>query len=136
MIIAETVRRNSFSPLSRIKSLNYGDNLIALMEAKDKGADDAILLNAEGHVCCASTSNIFIVEGHDFITPPLYDGVLNGITRQFILQKYRVREESIHAERLLKSDAAFLTNSLSGIRAIKKIEDTTFAYAKLAGLAA
>jgi len=46
MIIAETVRRNSFSPLSRIKSLNYGDNLIALMEAKDKGADDAILLNA------------------------------------------------------------------------------------------
>ena len=47
-IVARGVRRNAGSPLSRLKTLGYLDNVLALREARDAGADEAILLNGEG----------------------------------------------------------------------------------------
>ncbi len=135
-LISDTFRRNQRSPLSRIKCLSYGENMLALMRAKEKGADDAIMLNGEGNVCCATTSNIFMVEGKKVITPPLDDGVLDGVMRQSIIRKQNPREEHIQVERLLKADAVFLTNSITGIRPVRKINDTSFAYIKVAGLLA
>lgn len=125
-IIAQSVRRNDCSPLSRVKSLNYGDNLLALMEAKRRGADDAILLNTKGDVCCASAANLFIIEGENFITPPLQDGVLDGITRGNLIRSENAREESITPTRLLNADSVFLTNSIQGIRMVWQIGDTSF----------
>lgn len=125
-IISGTVRRNERSPLSAVKSLNYGDNLLALMEAQDKGADDAILLNGAGKICCATSSTVFIVEGETIITPPLRDGVLNGITRGALVSERKVREDSIGVERLLKADAVFLTNSILGIRPVTRIGGRIF----------
>ena len=121
-IIAQTTRRNEFSPFSYIKSLQYGDNLIALLEAKKKGANEAILLNTAGHVCCTTTGNIFILEKDHLLTPPLSDGALDGIMRSIIMQHTTVEEQSITPERLVKAEGIYLTNSLSGIRAIEKLE--------------
>jgi branched-chain amino acid aminotransferase len=138
-IIAETVRRNEHSPLSRIKSLNYGDNIIALREAQSKGAHDAIMLNGAGHVCCATTSNIFTREGEKLFTPPLTDGVLPGIMREKVMSSHDVTEESLAPERLFEADAVFLTNSIAGIRTVKRIDHTYFSKQDefiLAGLAA
>lgn len=115
-VIAQTVRRNEHSPLSRIKSLNYGDNLLALMEAKDKGADDAIMLNTAGHVCCATTSNIFIREQGRYLTPPLADGVLDGITRARFIADNNAVEESFDVNRLRAAETIILTNSVAGMR--------------------
>ncbi|QIB66484.1 aminotransferase class IV [Kineobactrum salinum] len=121
VIIASTVRRNEHSPLSNIKSLNYGDQLLASMEARERHADDAILLNGSGHACCATTSNLFIVEKGRYFTPPLQDGVLDGITRRSFIENHEVCEQSIALERLLAAEAVFLTNSIFGVRLVREI---------------
>lgn len=118
-IIANTTRRNEHSPLSRIKSLNYGDNMLALLEARDSGVDDAILLNSESHVACATTSNIFIVEKGRWATPPVSDGVLAGITRHKLIAEHRAHEEHIAPERLKTAELIYQCNSVIGLREIK-----------------
>lgn len=115
LIIAESVRRNEHSPLSHIKSLNYGDNILALTEAREKGADDAIMLNTAGNAACASAANIFVLIGGELFTPPQADGAMNGITRAKLLPK--AIEKSLRAEDLLEADSIYLTGSIAGIRA-------------------
>ncbi len=118
-IIAATTRRNEHSPLSRIKSLNYGDNMLALLEAQDYGAEEAILLNTEDHVVCTTTGNIFIVENNTWITPPVTDGALPGITRMKLIAEHRAREEHITVERLKGAAQIWKSNSVIGIRQLK-----------------
>ncbi len=87
---ALTTRRNEHSPFSRIKTLQYGDNMLALLEAQHNGANEALMINSEGHVVCATTSNIFILEEGRVLTPPLTDGALDGITRAHVMRgRYR-----------------------------------------------
>lgn len=125
-IIATKTRRNEGSPLSQIKSFNYGDNIIAMIEAENQGCNDAVLLNNKGHVSCTTMANIFIVQGADTITPPLSDGVLNGIARQLFMKRYACVEKSFTADELLNADSVFITNSLRGIQYIKTINGKEF----------
>lgn len=112
-VISHTVRRNEGSPLSRIKSLNYGDSILAMHEARQSGAEDAILLNNCGEVCCLTASNIFISEDI-LITPPLSCGVMNGVQRELLLSSGKAKEDIISVERLKSADAVFCTNSIIG----------------------
>lgn len=128
MIVARTVRRNEHSPLSRIKSSSYGDNLIALLEAQEAGAHDAVMLNTAGNAACATTSNIFALIGGKLITPPVTDGAMAGITRSSLM--FRATECSLTEDDLMKADALWLTSSIGGIRAVEslngmKYKDTT-----------
>lgn len=111
IIISEKVRRNEFSPLSNIKSLNYLDNIIAKNEAITDGADDAIMLSTSGNVSCATSSNLFIREGNLWITPRTEDGALDGIERYKKILSGAI-EDRITTERLHKADEIILTNSL------------------------
>jgi branched-chain amino acid aminotransferase len=70
----------------RIKSLNYLPRLLARLEAARAGADEAIMLNAAGHVAEGSTDNVFVVRAGELATPPASDGALEGITRAAILE--------------------------------------------------
>jgi branched-subunit amino acid aminotransferase/4-amino-4-deoxychorismate lyase len=126
-IICRATRRNEYSPLSRIKSLNYADSVIAILEAKERGASEAILLNTKGDAACAAASNIFIREGAHFYTPRFEDGAIDGVTRAKTLEFFDVRETAISEERLLRADAVFLTNSILGIRHVRRLEDRIFA---------
>ncbi|MBI4030549.1 MAG: aminotransferase class IV [Proteobacteria bacterium] len=119
LVIAETVRRNEHSPLSRIKSLNYGDNILALMEARGKGTDDAIILNTAGKAACATAANIFVLIGGELFTPPVSDGAMPGITRQKLLPK--AIEKSLGIEDMMEADSIYLTSSILGIRAAKSL---------------
>ncbi len=119
---AGSTRRNEHSPLSRIKSLQYGDNLLALMEARDKGGNEAVLLNTAGHAACATAGNIFIREGGKLITPPLKDGVLNGIVRETLLRQTETREESLTVKRIQQAEAIYITSSLSGVRGLSSFD--------------
>jgi branched-chain amino acid aminotransferase len=132
MIVARTVRRNEHSPLSRIKSSNYGDNLIALLEAQDAGAHDAVMLNTAGNAACATTSNIFALIGEKLVTPPLSDGVMPGITRASLM--FRAVERSLTEEDLMRADALWLTSSVGGIRAVESLNGVK--YKDVTGLAA
>ena len=120
-IICRRTVRNERSPLSQIKSCNYGDNILALIEARHKGANEAILLNNLGNIACATSGNLFVVIGGILYTPPLSDGVLDGITRQLIIEKYGVMQSSITLQDLMKSDGAYITNSIKGCVPIKSL---------------
>ncbi|CAH1658388.1 Aminodeoxychorismate lyase [Hyphomicrobiales bacterium] len=121
------IRRNEFSPLSRMKSLSYLDNILALEDAVRHGCDDALLLNTRGAVAAASAGNIFALHGDLLVTPPIEDGVLPGITRQVVLSVaagigLSVREQSLTVAALKAADTAFATNSLRLISAIASLD--------------
>lgn len=113
-VIATQVRRNEGSPLSRIKSCNYGDNILAMAEAKEKKANEAILLNNKGHIACASASNIFIQLKGKLVTPPLADGAVDGIARKMVIKRYGAAEKSLAADMLFSNEGIYLTNSVRG----------------------
>ena len=115
-----SMRRSSYSPLSRIKSLNYLDNILARLEAREHNAQEALLLNTLGWVAEGATSNVFIIKDKKLITPPVDAGILPGITRAAVLEiaeslDLQAREETFSPEELLRADEAFLTNSLMEI---------------------
>ena len=85
LIIAQT-RRNLVSAISpRIKSLNFLNNIFAKMEAKERGAYEAIMLNAEGMLAEGTVCNIFFVKDNVLCTPAAEVGVLDGITRELVI---------------------------------------------------
>lgn len=122
MIIAEGTRRNKSSPLSRIKSLNYLDSILARQEAARRGADDALLLNAQGFIVEATAANLFLWRDGALVTPPVRDGALPGIARGLILERAGAEERSLRPEDSARAEAAVLSNSL-GLRPVAAIGD-------------
>jgi branched-chain amino acid aminotransferase len=116
--ISQITRRNEYSPLSNMKTLGYLDNVLAKIEAEKNGADDAILLNTKGHIACTSIGNLFLVqEDGSIITPPVEEGILPGITRQFVIEickenKLLLVERALFLDDLFKARELFVTNSL------------------------
>jgi branched-chain amino acid aminotransferase len=113
LIVAQRTRRNEGSRLSRIKSLNYLDGIMALQEAFEAGADDALLLNTRGDLAEATAANVFLLLDGAWITPPVEDGALPGIARALLLEAGAAREATITRADLQRAEAGFLTNSLS-----------------------
>jgi 4-amino-4-deoxychorismate lyase len=121
------LRRTSSSPLLRIKSVNYLENVLARREAMEKGCDEAIFLNERGEVAEGSSTNIFWVKKGTLYTPAAGCGLLPGITREALISLaprvgLEVEEGRFRLNSVLSSDAAFLTNSLIGISAISSID--------------
>ncbi len=106
--------KNETAPSSRIKSLNYIDHQIALMKAKSQGYDDAVLINTKDKVCCTTSGNIFACFGTKWITPPLEDGVLDGVMRKLFIRKHNAVQTSLTKSDLEKADQLVVTNSVRG----------------------
>ena len=84
-VVTSTFRRNSPDALSpAIKSLNYLNNILARIEANDRGADEALMLDPQGYVSEATVDNFFIVTDHALVTPPTATN-LKGVTRETLL---------------------------------------------------
>lgn len=120
-VVCRSTRRNEHSPLSRIKSLGYGDNVLARREAIERGADDAIMLNTAEHVACATVGNVFFRMAGDWVTPPIADGILPGLARRRFIAELGAVESSLSTELIQTSDAGFVCNSL-GFTQIKRID--------------
>jgi branched-chain amino acid aminotransferase len=112
VVIATVTRRNEHSPLSRIKTLNYLDSIMARQEAERLGADDAILLNAAGRVAEATAGTLFIKLGDETVTPPVSEGALPGIARALLLESGAATERPLTRADLASAHAAFIANSL------------------------
>lgn len=125
-VVATITRRNEHSPLCGVKSLNALDNILAKLEASDRGADDALLRNTAGRIAESSLANVFAVKGGIAHTPPLAEGALPGIMRGAVMARCRVRETPLAVEDLARADEIFLTNSL-GIRPVVALDDRGFA---------
>lgn len=121
LITATITRRNETSPLSRIKSLNYGDSILARQEAAARGADDALLLNTQGFLAEATAANVFLSIAGQLITPPIPDGALPGIRRALLLESGTPVERRITAADLARAQSGFLANAL-GLRQIASVD--------------
>jgi len=112
-----SLRRNSQSPLSRLKSTCYIENILARMAARVAGCDEAILLNEQGYLAEGSTTNIFLMNNGELITPSLKSGVLPGITREAVLEiaraaNIKTMERQLELKELIEAEEAFVTNSI------------------------
>jgi branched-chain amino acid aminotransferase len=112
-----SLRRNSQSPLSRLKSTCYMENILARMAARAAGCDEAILLNEQGYLVEGSTTNIFLASNGELITPSLESGVLPGITREAVMEIARASnlktlERQVELKELIEAEEAFITNSI------------------------
>ncbi|PWR18689.1 aminotransferase class IV [Zavarzinia compransoris] len=105
------LRRNETSPLSRLKTLAYLDPVLALTEARARGADDALMLNTRGRVAGSSMANLFALVGGQLVTPPVTDGVRPGIMRALAIEEFGAVERSLDPADLAGAPL-FLTNSL------------------------
>jgi branched-chain amino acid aminotransferase len=121
------VRRNLYSPSSRLKTTSYLDNVLAAREAHDLGADDALMLNTAGRVSCSSIGNIFLELRGELLTPSLNEGILPGIMREAVIRLAKqggitVRERQMKAADMAKAEGAFVTNSLRFVRSVAKLD--------------
>lgn len=129
IMISEHERRNQYSLVTYVKTLNYLSNIIAKKEAKDKGCDEAIFLNTDGHVAEATTSNIFLVNKENkLLTPQISTGLLNGVIRHKVIETamrlgIEVEEKLLTKEDLKEVKGCFLTSSLLGIAPVSEIID-------------
>ncbi|WP_448204703.1 aminotransferase class IV [Azospirillum sp. sgz302134] len=120
-VIARSTRRNEHSPLSRLKTLNYLDAILARQEAAKRSAGEALLLNTAGRLAEASVANLFLVMNGHLLTPPVSEGALPGIRRALILERCGAEERPVTVEDLMRADEAFLSNSL-GLRPLLSVD--------------
>jgi len=125
--ITSTIRRNPPDALSpAIKSLNYLNNVMARLEANDRNADEAILLDRDGHVAEATADNVFIVTDRALVTPPTSTN-LRGVTRETILRLaeelgIRSEEKSFALFDVWTAREAFLCGTLAEVVPIASLD--------------
>ncbi|CAJ35968.1 branched-chain-amino-acid transaminase [Methanocella arvoryzae] len=125
--VSVSVRRNASEALpTNIKSLNYLNNILAKIEANEKGGDEAIIFDVRGNVAEGSGDNIFVIKGGKIYTPFIQQN-LNGITRASVLElcdKYRIPlvEQNLGYFDLYTADEVFVTGTAAEIGPITKID--------------
>jgi len=117
VITASTRQRRNDTIEPRVKSLNYLNNILVKLEAAQAGVMEAIMLSPEGYVVEGSGSNIFIVDKKGIlITPPVYVGTLEGITRNTVIDLaaemgLQVKESLFTRHDLYIAEECFLTGT-------------------------
>ena len=122
------VTRNATTAIDpAIKSSNLLNNFLAWREAHRLGAYEPILLNASGRIAEGASSNLFVVRDSRLRTPPLEDGLLEGITRAAVLRLAHEdhldsAEAPLRPDDLRRADEAFLTSTLKGVLPIRRCD--------------
>jgi branched-chain amino acid aminotransferase/4-amino-4-deoxychorismate lyase len=122
-----SIARNERSPVSRYKTLAYLDNVLARREARQAGADEALMLNTRGEVAGAAAGNLVWLRGGVLFTPALACGVLDGIMRSKVLARavesgLAVEETTAGREALEGAEALAVTNSLIGLCPVRRLD--------------
>lgn len=131
--IARTLRRNPVEALSPgWKTGNYLNNILCLREARQRGADEVLILNLDGGITEAAVSNIAFVRDGEVLTPPVADGILAGITRACLLEAVapaagvRVREVTLRPGEIPTMSECFLLSTTKDLVPVGSIDDTRF----------
>lgn len=131
VIVAKT-RRNLKEALDpRIKSLNFLNNILAKIEAKEGSAYEAIMLNHLGHIAEGTISNVFFHKDGILCTPSIDCGILDGITRGLVIdlavrEGLRVKEGFFSHEDLMSSDEVFITNTTLEVMPVSIVDSKGF----------
>lgn len=127
-VITVATRRNIPEACNpRVKSLNYLNNIYAKIEANLHGVLEAIMLNSEGYVAEATGDNIFLVKNGVLITPPVHAGILEGITRNTVMELARARgievvEKLFTRHDIFIADECFLTGTAAEVIPTVKVD--------------
>lgn len=128
-LVTASVRLPANEPLALFKTCNKLPQIIARAEADTAGADEALLLNTDGHVVEGSASNLFWIDHGAVCTPPLTGGILAGVTRAVVLEicgalGIAVRETAVHPGELPRKDGVFVSLSSWGIATAHTLNGT------------
>ncbi len=129
-IALTSVRRNHREAIDpEAKTGNYLNSVMALAEAKQRGAYEAVMLDHRDFVTEGASSNVFMASGGVLLTPPIDVGILRGVTRRVVVDcarqgGLRVLELPINEEALKDADEVFITSSIREIVPIVAVDDT------------
>ena len=135
-IITSSSRRMPSDCLDpRIKSLNYLNNIMAKLEARQAGCLEAVMLNSEGFVAECTGDNIFIVKNNELLTPATYNGALDGITMQTVLELaesigIKTHQTTMTRYDLYNADECFMTGTGAEIIPVTGIDGRVIADGK------
>lgn len=120
IVTAGTMRNHPAALNPRIKSLNYLNNIMAKVEAINAGCLEALMLNHKGEVAECTGDNVFIIRKGELHTPPIDAGILEGITRNAVIELARkagiaVFERSMDRHDIYTSDECFLTGTAAEV---------------------
>jgi branched-chain amino acid aminotransferase len=127
LVTASTIRNHPAALSPRVKSLNYLNNIMAKMEGLRAGCVEALMLNHNGEVAECTGDNIFIVKSGRLLTPPIDAGILEGITRNAVLELARrdgieVSETKLMRHDIFVADECFLTGSAAEVIPAVKLD--------------
>jgi len=123
--------RKSTDSYSNLKSANYLPSVMSAIFAKENRLDECLLLNSNQRICDATISNVFWTKDQTVFTPPLKEGGIAGVMRNYLLRKlpdagYLVAEKNVDTNTLLQADEIFFTNVIRGISWVKTFRNTEF----------
>lgn len=115
--------RNERSPLVGLKTTSYAENVFALEAAHKLGFSEAIFLNSQGLLSEGTGSNIFIVKNGEVLTPGTNSGLLEGITRELLMEwsDYPVQIKDLTEVDLFEADEVFITSSTRDVHPVTRI---------------
>jgi branched-chain amino acid aminotransferase len=115
--------RNERSPLAGLKTTSYGENVVALAHAAERGAAEAIFANLAGNLCEGTGSNVFYVVDGELRTPSLASGCLAGVTRDLVLEWYGGREVDEPLSVCAEADEIFLVSTTRDVQGVHRWDD-------------
>jgi branched-chain amino acid aminotransferase len=127
-VVTASIIRNHPNALNpRIKSLNYLNNILAKIEADRAGCQEAIMLNHNGEVAECTADNIFVVKHGVLRTPHLVAGILEGVTRNAVIElaraaKITVQEMALTRHDVYSADECFLTGTAAEVAPIAECD--------------
>lgn len=127
IVSVSTVRNHSAALSPRIKSLNYLNNILAKIEGLQANCVEALMLNTRGEVAECTGDNIFLVRNGALLTPPVDAGILEGITREAVMELAReagieVREVALTKHDVYIADECFLTGTAAEVIPVVKVD--------------
>ncbi len=115
--------RNERGALAGLKTTSYAENVVALAEAKRRGATEAIFANLAGHLCEGTGTNVFYVVDGELRTPTLASGCLAGVTRGLVLEWYGGREVDEPIAVLEEATEVFLVSTTRDVQGVRRWDD-------------
>lgn len=128
IVTAATIRSHPNTVNPRVKSLNYLNNILAKMEGAKAGCLEALMLNHKGEVAECTGDNIFVVRKGELHTPSVDSGILEGITREAVIELareagYKVVERTMDRYDVYTADECFLTGTAAELIPVVECDD-------------
>lgn len=127
IVTVSTIRNHAAALSPRIKSLNYLNNILAKIEGHQAGCKEALMLNHKGEVAECTGDNIFLVREGRLLTPPIDAGILEGITRDAVIElardaKIPVEEIPLTRHDIYIADECFLTGTAAEVIPVVRVD--------------